>query len=523
MTARCEPALARSGSGRRRPVTIARTPSHLSSKPHSRRVVRASRPAVASIGGSSAGSGPSAGTANPRRLGLVGRAGATATSVTAGGGGGRSPVRSSVRAFGGAGCGASHDHPVPASDRRWLVRAFRGGGRRGIARSPFSGGGGVVTCSSAVGVTPVGDGWCVHLEARLAATARHQHGLLTSRQVRAAGDRPTGPRHWRRRGGGAGCTGACWRRPRPASRRSSAPSPPAWPWRRRRGVARHRGRAVGPAGTGRRAGARHDGGRPRRAAGGGAPWPTGARCRRWTSTSVEGSRPRRCAARSSTAPPDCRAIGWRRSWTRRCGGSSSWCTISTPAWRPCGPGAAARCPASARWSSGACATGTTATARRGCTTSSRRPACRSRWRSTRWWSAGAAGGSTSPTPTSGSPSSSTASPTTRSDAEMSVRLFHKHARFVVGLPERDGCHRWLALHRRPIAWGDIFSPALALVGFASVSASEALQFGEGRLDWTTGAFWTTIRLRLPPCSPKKAALLAAGLFKAARYASRKTS
>ena len=104
---------------------------------------------------------------------------------------------------------------------------------------------------------------------------------------------------------------------------------------------------------------------------------------------------------------------------------------------------------------------------------------------------------------------------------MSVRLFHRHARFVVGLPERDGCHRWLALHQRPIAWGDIFSPALALVGFACVSAGEALQFGEGRLDWTKGAFWTTIRLRLPPCSPKKAALLAAGLLKAARYASRR--
>ena len=101
---------------------------------------------------------------------------------------------------------------------------------------------------------------------------------------------------------------------------------------------------------------------------------------------------------------------------------------------------------------------------------------------------------------------------------MSVRLFHRHARFVVRLPDRDGCHRWLALHRRPVAWDGIFSPALALVGFECASENEALQFGNGRLDWTRGPFWTTIRLRLPPCSPKKAALLAVGLFKAARYA-----
>jgi hypothetical protein len=105
---------------------------------------------------------------------------------------------------------------------------------------------------------------------------------------------------------------------------------------------------------------------------------------------------------------------------------------------------------------------------------------------------------------------------------MSVRLFHRDARFVMGLPERDGCHRWLALHRRRIAWADIFTPALALVGFSCVSSEEALQFGDGRLDWTRRAFWTTIRLRLPPCSPKKAALLAAGLFKAARYANERS-
>jgi hypothetical protein len=101
---------------------------------------------------------------------------------------------------------------------------------------------------------------------------------------------------------------------------------------------------------------------------------------------------------------------------------------------------------------------------------------------------------------------------------MSIRLFHKNARCVLRLSERDGCQRWLALHTRRVPWEEIFSPALILIGFPCERGGEALQFGGGRLDWTTGAFWTTIRLRLPPCSPKKAALLAAGLFKAARYA-----
>ena len=101
---------------------------------------------------------------------------------------------------------------------------------------------------------------------------------------------------------------------------------------------------------------------------------------------------------------------------------------------------------------------------------------------------------------------------------MSVRLFHRGARFVVRLPARDGCQRWLALHRQAVAWREIFSPALALVGFACADTEQALQFDAGRLDWTTNRFWTTIRLRLPPCSPKKAVLLATGLFKAARYA-----
>jgi hypothetical protein len=102
---------------------------------------------------------------------------------------------------------------------------------------------------------------------------------------------------------------------------------------------------------------------------------------------------------------------------------------------------------------------------------------------------------------------------------MSVRLFHAHARMVVATRPRQGERVWYAVHRRPVAWADLFASALALVGFRPESATDGLQFGGGSLHWTRGLLWTTIRLRLPPCSEKKAALLAAGLLKAARYAS----
>jgi hypothetical protein len=102
---------------------------------------------------------------------------------------------------------------------------------------------------------------------------------------------------------------------------------------------------------------------------------------------------------------------------------------------------------------------------------------------------------------------------------MSVRLFHRHTRLVVRLPARGGEEVWIALHQRPVAWGGIFIPALALVGIrAEASGLDRLQFDGGKLIWTRETFWTTIRLQLPPCSAKKRALLAMGLLKAARYA-----
>jgi hypothetical protein len=100
---------------------------------------------------------------------------------------------------------------------------------------------------------------------------------------------------------------------------------------------------------------------------------------------------------------------------------------------------------------------------------------------------------------------------------MSIRLFHRGARLVIPLSSSDASCVWWALHFRPVEWARIFRPSLDLLGLTGEDTAGALRFSGGGLDWTSGAFWTTIRLQLPPCSPKKAALLASGLLKAARY------
>ena len=78
--------------------------------------------------------------------------------------------------------------------------------------------------------------------------------------------------------------------------------------------------------------------------------------------------------------------------------------------------------------------------------------------------------------------------------------------------------RWMAIHVRPVAWDRIFTHALGLVGLATTRVDDRLEFRGGALHWTAGSFWTTIRLRLPPASSKKNALVSSGLLKAARYA-----
>jgi len=101
---------------------------------------------------------------------------------------------------------------------------------------------------------------------------------------------------------------------------------------------------------------------------------------------------------------------------------------------------------------------------------------------------------------------------------VSIRLFHRGARLVTRTRRSDREFVWRAWHRAPVAWDELFAPALLLVGYGSECRNGAVRFGDGgSIDWTSGALWTTIRLRLPPCSEKKAALLANGLLKVARY------
>ena len=107
---------------------------------------------------------------------------------------------------------------------------------------------------------------------------------------------------------------------------------------------------------------------------------------------------------------------------------------------------------------------------------------------------------------------------------MSVRLFHRGGRLVMRTGRTGNqVSTWRALHLRPIAWQDVFRPALELLGFTVETGDGVLRFGEtGCIRWTRGAFWTTIRLQLPRCSVKKGDLLAAALLKAARYRSAAT-
>jgi hypothetical protein len=106
---------------------------------------------------------------------------------------------------------------------------------------------------------------------------------------------------------------------------------------------------------------------------------------------------------------------------------------------------------------------------------------------------------------------------------MSIRLFHARTRLVVRMQSGERSFTWYAFHRRRVDWHLVLTPALALVGFVAVSTDGGISFGDGgSIDWTRDALWTTIRLRLPPCSDRKAALLAAGLLKAARYGEGRT-
>ncbi len=63
---------------------------------------------------------------------------------------------------------------------------------------------------------------------------------------------------------------------------------------------------------------------------------------------------------------------------------------------------------------------------------------------------------------------------------MSVRLFHRGGRLVMRSSRASRqVSTWRALHVRPVAWEDVFRPALALLGFTVENADGALRFGTG--------------------------------------------
>jgi hypothetical protein len=86
-----------------------------------------------------------------------------------------------------------------------------------------------------------------------------------------------------------------------------------------------------------------------------------------------------------------------------------------------------------------------------------------------------------------------------------------------GLPLR---RVWIAVHAAPPDWGPLFARALELmvVGASREADALAIEAGAGRLAWRGGARVTVVTLELSGFSPRKRALVAAAIAKAARYA-----
>jgi hypothetical protein len=101
---------------------------------------------------------------------------------------------------------------------------------------------------------------------------------------------------------------------------------------------------------------------------------------------------------------------------------------------------------------------------------------------------------------------------------VSIRLFHKGARIVWPRRPAPGVQVWYVVHRQVVEWEELFAPALRLIGLQPEAVPGGLRFAAGTIHWRRGALGSTIRVALPGCSERKAALLAAGLLKAARYA-----
>ena len=102
---------------------------------------------------------------------------------------------------------------------------------------------------------------------------------------------------------------------------------------------------------------------------------------------------------------------------------------------------------------------------------------------------------------------------------MSVRLFHKGARTVIVVRRQGaGVESWWSPHITPSAWAPILRARLELLGLSpTVEHPAALACSLGRIEWTTGRYWSTISVRLERGSDTKRTLVTAALLKAARY------
>lgn len=104
---------------------------------------------------------------------------------------------------------------------------------------------------------------------------------------------------------------------------------------------------------------------------------------------------------------------------------------------------------------------------------------------------------------------------------MSVRLFHKNARFVLVVSRpAAGQQTWWSPHLAPRDWRRVLAPALSLLELNPQPASDgthSVRFRIGTLDWTNERYWSTITLRFDAGSDRKRELVAGALLRAARY------
>jgi hypothetical protein len=102
---------------------------------------------------------------------------------------------------------------------------------------------------------------------------------------------------------------------------------------------------------------------------------------------------------------------------------------------------------------------------------------------------------------------------------MSVRLFHKNARFVFVVSRRGpGRETWWSPHLAARDWGAVLHPALQLLALQpDPAAGGCMNCRLGSLDWTNERYWSTISVRFDRGSATKRTLVCAALLRAARY------